>query len=351
MPLTCGVTLNLNNLKGDLEARAQAILNIDLGTPDGLQEIANKIEGELSAIADRVAAVVVIPPINISLRDELAALAALPLASLAAAAKIIQIAEDFGEAIGLQGFANLNLNDLSKSVFSLSTTFDPCNPTIPNILKGPDGSLQKLPSIQHILGATEAALKVESPMNDIIDNLGEALKNNKPIISDESAAILNTTLNRGVNVLEANAPVITENVKKETEATKKLIEENVSTAVTGMGDMVKKLPTGQPVVETKANFVERVKVNSLPLMDEEAEVASQPVPQSKVLYVADTGERVYEKTTSETPAQKLARETKLKEQRKATKARVLRLRKFRKDNPQLGRKAALIAFYKLPENK
>ena len=86
-------------------------------------------------------------------------------------------------------------------------------------------------------------------------------------------------------------------------------------------------------------------------MDEEAEVASQPVPQSKVLYVADTGERVYEKTTSETPAQKLARETKLKEQRKATKARVLRLRKFRKDNPQLGRKAALIAFYKLPENK
>ena len=117
MPLTCGVTVNLNNLKGDLETRAQAILNIDLGTPEGLSEIAGKIQGELSAIGDKIAAVVVIPPLNISLREELAALAALPLASLAAAAKIISIAEEFADAIGLQGIVNLNLNDLSKSVF------------------------------------------------------------------------------------------------------------------------------------------------------------------------------------------------------------------------------------------
>lgn len=228
MPLTCGVTLNLNNLKGDLETRAQAILNIDLGTPEGLSEIAGKIQGELSAIGDKIAAVVVIPPINLSLREELAALAALPLASLAAAAKIISIAEEFAEAIGLQGFVNLNLNDLSKSVFSLSTTFDPCNPTIPNILKGPDGTLQKLPSIQPILGSTEAALKVAVPNQTTIDNLALSLSNNLDITEVDVSKAATT------------------------------IQSNVTPVITGMGNMVRKLPTGEEVIETRDSFITRI---------------------------------------------------------------------------------------------
>ena len=228
MPLTCGVTLNLNNLKGDLEARAQAILNINLGTPEGLSEIAGKIQGELSAIGDKIAAVVVIPPINLSLREELAALAALPLASLAAAAKIISIAEEFAEAIGLQGFVNLNLNDLSKSVFSLSTTFDPCNPTIPNILKGPDGTLQKLPSIQPILGSTEAALKVAVPNQTTIDNLALSLSNNLDITEVDVSKAATT------------------------------IQSNVTPVITGMGNMVRKLPTGEEVIETRDSFITRI---------------------------------------------------------------------------------------------
>ena len=63
MPLTCGVTLNLNNLKGDLTTRAQAMLNINMGTPEGLSELAGKLEGELSAIKDKVLGVVVVPPV------------------------------------------------------------------------------------------------------------------------------------------------------------------------------------------------------------------------------------------------------------------------------------------------
>ena len=228
MPLTCGVTVNLNNLKGDLETRAQAILNINLGTPEGLSEIAGKIQGELSAIGDKIAAVVVIPPINLSLREELAALAALPLASLAAAAKIISIAEEFAEAIGLQGFVNLNLNDLSKSVFSLSTTFDPCNPTIPNILKGPDGTLQKLPSIQPILGSTEAALKVAVPNQTTIDNLALSLSNNLDITEVDVSKAATT------------------------------IQSNVTPVITGMGNMVRKLPTGEEVIETRDSFITRI---------------------------------------------------------------------------------------------
>lgn len=228
MPLTCGVTVNLNNLKGDLETRAQAILNIDLGTPEGLSEIAGKIQGELSAIGDKIAAVVVIPPLNISLREELAALAALPLASLAAAAKIISIAEEFADAIGLQGIVNLNLNDLSKSVFSLTTTFDPCNPTIPNILKGPDGTLQKLPSIQPILGSTDAAMKVAVPNQSTIDNFALSLSNNLNIAA--------------VNISEAATT----------------IQSNVTPVITGMGDMVRRLPTGEEMIETRDSFITRI---------------------------------------------------------------------------------------------
>ena len=77
------------NLKGDLTTRAQAMLNINMGTPEGLSELAGKLESELSAIKDKVLDVVVIPPELYTLRDALAELAALPFASLAAAAKIV----------------------------------------------------------------------------------------------------------------------------------------------------------------------------------------------------------------------------------------------------------------------
>jgi hypothetical protein len=300
MPLTCGVTLNLNNLKGDLEARAQAILNINLGTPEGLSEIAGKIQGELSAIGDKIAAVVVIPPINLSLREELAALAALPLASLAAAAKIISIAEEFAEAIGLQGFVNLNLNDLSKSVFSLSTTFDPCNPTIPNILKGPDGTLQKLPSIQPILGSTEAALKTAVPTKSTIDNLSKAMEDNLPITDELSTSALDQALvaekstiaglSEGLNTLQTQSPALLSEIQSQTPAlvdslqqqapaaisqvnkevstTMKALEKNVTPSLSGMDNMIRTLPSGQEVVETQDFFIKRIQNTNLPLLTE-----------------------------------------------------------------------------------
>ena len=228
MPLSCGITVNLNNLTGDLQNRAQAILNINLGTPEGLSEIAGKIQGELSAIGDKIASVVVIPPLNLSLREELAALAALPFASIAAAAKIISIAEEFADAIGLQGIVNLNLNDLSKSVYSLTTTFDPCNPTIPNILKGPDGTLQKLPSIQPILGSTDAAMKVAVPNQTTINNLALSLSDNMDIAAVDVSKAATT------------------------------IQSNVTPVITGMGNMVRRLPSGEEVLETRDSFITRI---------------------------------------------------------------------------------------------
>ena len=258
MPLTCGVTLNINNLKGDVEARAAALLNINMGTPAGLAEFAGKIEGELSAIADKVAAVVVVPPVLKTLRDELAELAALPFAGLAAAAKILSIATDYADALGLRGYANLNLTDLAKSVFSVTGTFDPCNASIPNIALS-DGKIMSLPDIQPILGATDAALSVEAPDRSIIDNLAAAVKNNAPVVSTESLSSLNAALESGASTIVANAPAITAAAQKEVAAAKTAITENVSTAITGMGNALRTLPTGEQVVESRDFFIKRIK--------------------------------------------------------------------------------------------
>ena len=258
MALTCGVSLNLNNLKGDVETRARALLNINMGTPAGLAEFAGKIEGELSAIADKVAAVVVVPPVLKTLRDELAELAALPFAGLAAAAKIVSIAADYAGISDIRGFVNLNLTDLAKSVFSITGTFDPCSATIPNIAIS-DGKIMKLPAVQPLLGSTLAALKVEAPDRQIMDNLAAAVKNNTPVVSAESLSSLNSALNAGAATIQENAPAIKESVLKEVASAKTAITENVSTAITGMGNALRKLPSGEQVVESRDFFIKRIK--------------------------------------------------------------------------------------------
>ena len=190
MALPCGVNLNLNNLKGDIESRVGAILNINIGTPAGLAEIAGKIEGELSAIKDKVAAVIVVPPVLKTLRDELGELAALPFAGLAAAAKIVSIAADYAGITNLRGFANLNLTDLAKSVFSISGTFDPCNAklpdfgSIPNIALDPSGILQKLPTVQPLLASTLAAVDIKE-IQKVTNNVTESFKDNVEILASD----------------------------------------------------------------------------------------------------------------------------------------------------------------------
>ncbi len=195
MALPCGVNVNLNNLKGDIESRVGAILNINIGTPAGLAEISGKIEGELSAIKDKVAAVIVVPPALKTLRDELGELAALPFAGLAAAAKIVQVAADYAGITDIRGFANLNLTDLAKSVFSISGTFDPCNAklpdfgSIPNIALNPDGVLEKLPKVQPLLASTTPAV-AKKEIQKVTNNVAESFKDNV-VISPDSPLVTN----------------------------------------------------------------------------------------------------------------------------------------------------------------
>ena len=112
MSLTCGVTVGLNNLKIGAQTQINTFINLDLGTPNGLQALAGTLGGALSTLGSSIASVIPIPTIPQSLREDLAALAELPLASVAAAASIVNIVQDYADALGIRGFANLNLNDL-----------------------------------------------------------------------------------------------------------------------------------------------------------------------------------------------------------------------------------------------
>jgi hypothetical protein len=329
LPKTCGVNVNLNNFRGELQAQAMTVLNVNLGTPAGLQEIANSLEGKLTTLKDQVAAQLPEIPEEIkSLRGDLAALASMTAGSFASVQKMATIAADYVGLSDIQGFANININDLASSVFSIGGTFDPCSLTVPNINLTPDGLLQKLPSIQPDLGAITKMVPVALPDQTIVDNLGEAIKNNIPIVS--------SALESGASTLVSTATPIVAAAEEKIETTKQAIESNVSTAITGMGDMVKKLPSGEPVVETKDNFVERVKTNNLSLMDEEPALA--PIPEPTAVYVpnpdyfilADGTKRYYKKIMKYDVADRREK-----------------LRLFTLDEPQLTRRQRLVKFNRL----
>jgi len=120
---------------------------------------------------------------------------------------------------------------------SLGASFDPCSLAgdlkIPNIVADASGALQALPSIQPDIGATYAAAKIALEDQTITDNLSLAIADNIPITADLGSAAT------------------------------EVIEENIVTAHTGMGNLVRKLPTGEEVVETKDEFIEEVKVRSV----------------------------------------------------------------------------------------
>jgi len=187
---TCGINLNLNNLRTGLTNQLNTYLNLNLGTPAGLSALSGSLTGALGTLKSQITDLIPIPSLpGINLRDEMQALSQLALGSTAAAGKILSIATDFLGISNLRGFANLNLTDLSKSIFSISGTFDPCKImdgiSIPNVVKSPDGLLQKLPSVQPLLASVTPAV-ANQKIQTITDSFTEAIKNNKELLDTDS---------------------------------------------------------------------------------------------------------------------------------------------------------------------
>lgn len=240
----CGINVNLNNLQGELQSRISGFLNLggSLGGAAGIANLTATLPTGLASIRSQVTSMVPATP-NVSgflsLRSELASLSIMSIGTPAALSKLASISSNFGGLTSLSGFANINLNDLASSAFSLSASFDPCSMDIPNVMMDPSGLLESLPAKPPDIGATIAAAKISLPDRVIVDDLKEATKDNMEVTED-----------------------------LEPEEAKSYIEENnVLPVITGMGNSIKKLPTGEQVVETKSVYVQRIMTNH-EIMDE-----------------------------------------------------------------------------------
>jgi hypothetical protein len=244
MPLSCNVNINLNNLRGSLETNLSSILSLNAGTPAGLAAVVAAVGTTFDEVGAGIANAIdeVVP--DISLRDELNTIGELLETPIAAAAKAAQLVGDFAEATGLDGFVNLDLTDLSNSVFSLNTSFDPCNPSIPNIFRSADGTLSSKPSITPNLGSDTLAVPnvIKQP---VTDNVVEATENNQ-FLTD--------------NVFRSSSSPI--NPQDFVTTQENVIQSNVSPAKSGMGDTLRRTETGETTLETTSSFISRVRANS-----------------------------------------------------------------------------------------
>ena len=241
MPLSCRVNVNLSNLQGSVQSQVSTLLNIELGTPAGLAALAGRLSGAFSEIGAGIANSIgdIIPPI--SLREELDALSRLAAAPIAAASKVGEIVNEFADATGLRGFVNLDLNDLSNSVFSLSTDFDPCNPSIPNIFKNADGTFGSSPSIIPALGSEILGIN-NNQTQAITDNVQSTLSNNQFLTN--AIAPLNVNPRDFIKTQES------------------IIQQNVNPSKSGMGDIIRTFVSGEQGVETRSSFISRTRENT-----------------------------------------------------------------------------------------
>ena len=250
----CGLNPNVDALKGELTSKVAGFLDLETSftTPDSITSYLSTFKGGIDSIKSKVDLALPDIPTSISgvtsLRDQLASYVSLPSVS-----GLTDITSQFGDLTSLPGMANFNLSDMASSALSLGGSFDPCSLAgdlnIPNIVADSTGALQALPTIQPDLGATFEAITIaDSLMPAVIaDSVVTATEGNEAIVSTLAP-------------LEADLA----------------ISSNVSGAITGMGDTVRKLPTGVEEVQTKESFVAEVKERT-PILKETATTYTAPV--------------------------------------------------------------------------
>ena len=272
--MPCGIDFNLSSFKTGIIGQANSLISLAgiVGTPLGVVSNIAKVQATVAAMKGNLLSMLPIPDLGDiaklaenGLRGQLGALADMVPGSAAALSKINSIAGEFGGLSNLRGFANIDINDITNSVFSLSGTFDPCSIDIPNVFTDAAGSLQSLASSVPKIGATdlgkfvpdiqEATSGLFSSMTDNVDlgfGLGE-FTTNLPDMSSMTSQISSFTdevtgMARSLNTGEINN-------------TLKNIMSNVSPSVTGMSDMIQKLPDGSQILRTKSSLVSSLKQN------------------------------------------------------------------------------------------
>ena len=304
----CGLNINISSLQGEITTQISGFLDLEssLTTPSGAASYLSSLEGGLATLKSKVDTLVPDIPFSTSgltsLRDQLTAYVSVPSVS-----GLADIASKFGGLTSLTGFADINLSDLASSALSLGASFDPCSLAgdlkIPNIVADASGALQALPSIQPDIGATFAAAKIALEDQTITDKIAEVVQDNNTKIE---------------SILTPNELDL-------------ILSDNISTAVTGMGDVIKKLPSGEEVVETKAAFVTEVVKERTPILTETIETYT---PSKDYFITASGSKRYYAKIRYQSPEIRAARKAALKVYKAETGLTgITLLRAFKKKYP------------------
>jgi len=286
----CGLNINISSLQGEITTQISGFLNLEssLTTQSGAAAYLSSLEGGLATLKGKVDTLVPDIPFSTSgltsLRDELTAYVSLPSVS-----GLADIASKFGGLTSLTGYADINLSDLASSALSLGASFDPCSLAgdlkIPNIVADASGALQALPLDAPDIGNTFAAIENVLEDQTITDKIAEVIEDN------------NTKIESG-----------------DPDELDLILSDNISTAVTGMGDVIKKLPSGEEIVETKDAFVVEVKERTSVLTETEETYT----PSKDYFITASGSKRFYKKISWNTPEIRAARRTALRKYKAET---------------------------------
>jgi hypothetical protein len=265
--MPCGIDFSLSNLGsidiGDFGALKG--LSGMIGTPAGLiakvsivtDTIANAeatlmgmIPAELGQLADLAQG---------GLRNQLGALADMVPGSSDALSKLGSIASEFTGISNLSGFANIDINNLANSVFSLSGSFDPCSIDIPNVFTDASGALQSLASSIPKIGSTDLAID-DGEISEMADGFMSSFTDNVDLgfgMGDFTSSIgdIGGSLSAFTDPLTGLSKSLS---TADISNTLSNMASNISPSAGAMGDLIQKLPDGSQIMQTKDALIDEV---------------------------------------------------------------------------------------------
>ena len=238
MPV-CGLSLNITNLRSEFISKIATLIALSglVGLPAGAISIQAILNTAVLSVKGSLASLLPDIPFAdelISLRDQLDEFAS------GLATDIEGLVGDFGDIINLDGLANTDLANLVKSAIALGTSFDPCSLVsgVPNVVRDAAGNLISLPDAPNI-GAT-----------DFKNMFGEVLEM-QTYVSDFSAGIKDNVSDVSSLISDVNQMASLADIN----SIRNTFETNVSGAISSMGLSLKKLPSGEMVLQSQMEYL------------------------------------------------------------------------------------------------
>lgn len=235
--MPCNINLNFTDLQNTILGQVGTLINLKglIGTPPGLAALQGALSGALASIQGGLGQFIPDIPFGqdfLNLRDTLGNLAS------GLESDIGGFLDKFGGAVNING--NINLLDLANSAIRLGANFDPCAlaSSIPNIAQDAAGNFFEGPSLPPFKGATDFGQQITLARQSFTD-----VQSTVNLANTAFSTV--TDLSSGIDALK----------------------NNTVGSLTGMGDMVRKLPNGAQEFVTQASFIDELKTKTATLRE------------------------------------------------------------------------------------